>query len=143
MSGSEQSNVEKVRHFFELQYAGRADEGFRLYGHDDFRFVTGSAGNDELRAAIPWAGYVHEGEEGYAELYSKLFGEFDVEEFTPHSFAEAGERVYVEGHFLFRHKQTGKLADSDWCARFDMKGGRIAGGQFFENTFAVAAARTS
>lgn len=139
----EMSNTEKVREFFRLQYEGNYEDGFRLYGHDDFRFVTGSDANPELRKAIPWAGYPHIGRDGYEDLYQKLFGEFDVEEFATHSFAEAADNVYVEGHFRFKHKTTGKVADSDWCARFDMKDGRIVGGQFFENTFGVANARTS
>jgi len=49
--------------------------------------------------------------------------------------------VFVEGSFRFRHRQTGRIAESDWLARFDMRDGRIAGGQFYENTYAVAAAR--
>lgn len=138
---NEMSNAKKVQEFFRLQYEGNYAEGFKLYGHDAFRFVTGSDDNPELRHAIPWAGYPHIGRDGYEDLYQKLFGEFDVEEFAPRSFAEAGDKVYVEGHFRFRHKQTGKIADSDWCARFDMKDGLIAGGQFFENTFGVADAR--
>lgn len=36
----------------------------------------------------------------------------------------------VEGHLTFRHRQTGKIADSEWIARFEMETGRIAGGNF-------------
>ena len=139
------TNADKVREFFRLQYAGDYDEGFARYAHPDFRFVVASRDNDALRAAIPWAGYTHEGRAGYEGLYNALFGEYDVETFEPTAFTEAadGGKVYVEGHFRFRHKETGKIADSDWCARFDMRDGRIAGGQFFENTQAVADARRS
>ncbi|WP_299410341.1 nuclear transport factor 2 family protein [uncultured Roseobacter sp.] len=137
------TNAEIVADFFKLQYAGDYAEGFKKYGHSDFTFVTGSADNAELRAAIPWAGYAHIGMQGYEELYQRLFGEFDVEVFEPRSFVEGGDKVYVEGHFRFRHKETGKIADSDWCARFDMKDGKIIGGQFFENTFGVADVRLS
>ena len=121
-------NADRVREFFRLQYAGDYQEGFRRFAGDEFTFVTGSADNPELRHAIPWAGYDHVGRDGYADLYEKLFGEFDVESFEPRSFVEGGSKVYVEGHFRFRHKDTGKIADSDWCARFDMKNGRIVGG---------------
>ncbi|MDY6940456.1 MAG: hypothetical protein SWY16_22715 [Cyanobacteriota bacterium] len=53
----------------------------------------------------------------------------------------AGDRVFVEGHFTFRHRTTGKIADSDFLAAFRMENGRISGGQFYENTAGVAAAR--
>ena len=141
--GDTMSNADRVRDFFRLQYAGDYAQGFARHAHADFRFVTGSDGDADLRAAIPWAGYVHEGQDGYRSLYEGLFGEYDVEAFEPRSFAEAvtddGAKVYVEGRF--RHKTTGRIAESDWCARFDMRDGRIAGGQFFENTYAVAMAR--
>ena len=143
MSDASMSDVDKVREFFRLQYAGDYEEGFRRFALDGFRFVVSSADNPGLREAIPWAGHTHKGREGYENLYNQLFGEFDVDTFEPRSFAEADGKVYVEGHFRFVHKTTGKVADSDWCARFDMEGGRIQGGQFFENTFDVATARVA
>lgn len=135
------SNTEKVAKFFELQYQGDFDTAFGEYADPDFYWIVSSAENDELRAAIPWAGYRHKGKEGYLELTSQLFGEFDVIEFEPQHYLDGGDRVLVQGHFRFKHKKTGKIADSDWIARFDIKNGKIAGGQFFENTYAVAAAR--
>lgn len=103
--------------------------------------MTDSADNPDLRAAIPWACYDHMGAEGHANLYAQLLGEFDVEAFEPRSFAEAGGKVCVEGRSRFRRKETGKVADSDWCARLDTKDGRITGGRFYENAQRVAAAR--
>lgn len=135
------SNTEKVAKFFELQYRGDFDTAFREYADPDFCWIVSSADNEELRAAIPWAGYEHEGKEGYINLTSQLFDEFDAIAFEPRHYLDGGDRVLVEGHFRFKHKQTGKIADSDWIARFDIKNGKIAGGQFFENTYAVAAAR--
>ena len=91
--------------------------------------------------AIPWAGTYHYGLEGYKRLYDQLFNEFDVNSFEIYLLAETKEKVYVEGHFRFQHKTTGKLADSDWCVRFNFKDTKITGGQFYENTYAVAVAR--
>jgi ketosteroid isomerase-like protein len=95
-----------------------------------------------LRAAIPWAGHVHAGQAGYAELTRQLFSEFEPLVFEATSYSEAGDKVFVEGHFRFRHRASGKIADSDWLARFDMRDGVIGGGQFYENTYAVARARS-
>lgn len=100
-----------------------------------------NAHNDELRAAIPWAGHRLEGRAGYIDLVTRLFGEFEPLDFDPRRFTDAGHAVFVEGHFTFRHRETHRIAESDWLARFDMADGKIAGGQFYENTFAVAAAR--
>lgn len=72
------SNIEKVAKFFELQYQGDFDGAFGEYADPDFYWIVLSAQNDELRAAIPWVGYRHKGKEGYLELTSQLFGEFDA-----------------------------------------------------------------
>jgi ketosteroid isomerase-like protein len=135
------SDVETARRFFEAIYAGDYDRAFCDFAHPDYRFVVGSSDNADLQAAIRWAGHVHAGQAGYAELTRQLFSEFEPLSFETRSYAETGDKVFVEGHFRFRHRNTGKTADSDWLVRFDMKEGRMAGGQFYENTYAVAAAR--
>ena len=135
------TNVETVQKFFEAQYAGEFDHAFQTYAHPNFQWVVSSGNNEELRSAIPWAGYTHQGKDGYVRLVTLLFSEFEALEFEPDRYTDAGDRVFVEGHFTFRHRQTGKIADSDWIARFNMESGRITGGQFYENTAGVAAAR--
>jgi ketosteroid isomerase-like protein len=136
------SNLEVVKSFFAATYAGDFDRAFREHTQPEFTWITGSASNEELRAAIPWASVLHVGREGYLALTNQLFSEFESLSFEARRYSEAGDRVYVEGHFRFRHRTTGKIADSDWVARFDMRAGRISGGQFYENTYAVAAARS-
>jgi uncharacterized protein len=139
---SASSNAEIVRQFFDAIYAEDYDRAFADYADPAYRFVVGSAANPELQAAIPWAGRTLQGKTGYLELVGLLFGEFEPISFETDGYAEADDQVFVEGHFRFRHRRTGKFADSDWLARFEMKDGRIAGGRFYENTYAVAAART-
>ena len=135
------TNVQTVQKFFEAQYAGDLDHAFQAYAQTNFQWIVASGSNEALRAAIPWAGYTHQGKEGYVRFVTLLFSEFEALEFEPGRYTDAGDRVFVEGHFIFRHRKTGKIADSDWVARFDMNAGRIAGGQFYENTAGVAAAR--
>lgn len=134
-------NIEAAKRFYELVYAGDFDRAFSEYAHPDFHFAVGSSNNDELKAAIPWAGHVHQGREGYVALTNMLFSEFESLSFEPRRFSDTGDAVVVEGHFTFRHRVTAKIADSDWLVRLDMKDERIVGGQFYENTYAVAAAR--
>ena len=135
------NNIDTVKGFFAAQYAGDFDKAFQQYALPNFQWIVASADNDSLREAIPWAGYTHRGKEGYVRLVTLLFSEFEPLIFEQQRYTDAGDRVFVEGHFQFRHRETGKLADSDWVARFDMQDGRILGGQFYENTAAVAAAR--
>lgn len=134
-------NVTAVKGFLDAQYAGDFDKAFGDFAHVHFTWVVSTANNDALRAAIPWAGYEHKGKEGYIRLTTLLFSEFEALEFSPSRFTDAGDAVFVEGRFVFRHRETTELAVSDFIARFDMRDGRIAGGQFYENTAAVAAAR--
>ncbi len=135
------ANITAARGFFKAQYEGDFETAFRNYVHPDFRFVVSSANNEELRAAIPWAGYDHHGREGYERLTSLLFSEYEPLEFDTIRFSDTGDQVFVEGHFVFRHRETARIADSDFIARFEMRDGKIAGGQFYENTAGVAAAR--
>lgn len=62
--------------------------------------------------------------------------------FEARRYHDTGEVVFVEGYFKFRHRRTGKIAEAEWVMRFDMRDGRISGGQIYENTYALAAART-
>lgn len=134
-------NIQTVQKFLEAQYAGDFDLAFQAYAQPNFQWIVSSNNNESLRAAIPWAGYTHQGKEGYIRLVTLLFSEFEALEFEPGRYTDADDRVFVEGHFIFRHRTTGKIADSDWVARFDMQDHRITGGQFYENTAAVADAR--
>jgi ketosteroid isomerase-like protein len=136
------SNAETARQFLDAIYASDYDRAFSEYADPGYRFVVGSSNNSDLQAVIPWAGHAHAGQAGYAELVRQLFSEFEPLSFETGHYTEASDKVFVEGHFRFRHRRTAKIADSDWLVRFDMKDGRIAGGQFYENTYAVAAARS-
>lgn len=71
----------------------------------------------------------------------KAFLALQGEEEYSETFDRYGDKIFVEGHFTARHKATGALADSDWCARFDMRDARVAGTRFYENTSTVAEAR--
>ncbi len=134
------SNADVVRAFYAAQYAGDPEKAFDDNAASDLVFLVSTV-NEDLRCAIPWAGYEHKGRAGFLDLVEKLFGEFEPLEFEADHYAEAGDTVFVEGHFVFKHRQTGKTAVSDWFGRFRMRDGRIADAKFYENTAAVAAAR--
>ena len=135
------SNVEVVKKFFVVTFDGKYDEAFRHYVGPEYTWIVSTDNNPELRQNIPWAGYKHVGKQGWDDLMRMLFGEFEVLVFETVRFFDAGSTVFVQGRFRFRHKTTGKTAESDWLARFEMNNGRIAEGQIYENTFGVAKAR--
>jgi ketosteroid isomerase-like protein len=134
-------NIDAVRGFLEAQYAGDFDGAFDRHANPEFTWAVGMSDNVQLTTAIPWAGRRLAGADGYRTLTGELFGEFESLLFDPRRFSDVGDAVYVEGYFRFRHRRTGRIAEADFCARFDMRDGRISGGQFYENTYAVAAAR--
>lgn len=134
-------NIAAVKGFLGAQYEGDFDTAFANYAQPEFRWIVGTAENEDLRASIPWAGYEHAGKEGYIKLTTLLFSEFEALEFDAQKYTDAGDSVFVEGRFVFRHRETAKIAVSDFIARFDMRDARITGGQFYENTAGVADAR--
>ena len=136
----EKSHTDMVKAFLTLQYEGKIEEAFQYYAAEDFTWVVSTRENKNLTVAIPWAGLTHKGLEGYKTLTGLLFGEFESLTFEPQEFHEINQKVFVVGYFKFRHRVTGKLAESDFIGLFDMREGKIAGGQFFENTYAVAVA---
>ena len=97
--------------------------------------------NDDLRAAFPWAGHEHKRREGYQRLTTLLFSEYELLTFETKRFTEPGSQVFVEGHFRLRHRETAKIADSDFLARFEMRNAKIVRRQMYENMAAVAGAR--
>ncbi|MEM8795414.1 MAG: ketosteroid isomerase, partial [Pseudomonadota bacterium] len=108
------TNITAVKGFLDAQYAGDFDKAFGEFAHAHFKWVVGTAANDELRAAIPWAGYEHKGKEGYIRLTTLLFSEYEPLEFNPSKFSDTNDTVYVEGRFVFRHRETTKVAISDF-----------------------------
>ncbi|WP_024802872.1 alpha/beta fold hydrolase [Nocardia sp. BMG51109] len=129
-----------VRRYFGHIYAGEIDAAAAML-HPDFTWLVGTE-SAELTAAIPWAGQVWHGRDGLRDLVEMLFGEYESAEFQARDFYPVGGHVFVRGYFDFRHKSTRKRAAGDWLADFEVIDGAIRGGQFFENTYAVAAART-
>ncbi|MEN2975951.1 nuclear transport factor 2 family protein [Tistrella bauzanensis] len=138
---SDTPNIEAAKGFFAAQRSGDMDDAFSNYVHPDFRFVVSCVCNDDLRAAIPWAGYEHRGREGYQRLTTLLLSEYELLAYETKRFTDAGGQVFIEGHFRLRHRETAKIADSDLLARFEMRDGKIVCGQMYINTAAVVEAR--
>lgn len=133
-------NTAIARGFFAAFFEGDFDRLFADYAEPDLKWVVTMADDPELRAVVPWSGREHVGHRGLVELQAQLLAAFEPVSFEPTRFTDAGDRVFVEGTFRLRHRMTDKIADSDWVARLDFENGRVSSGQFFENSYAVAAA---
>ena len=134
-------NTAVVKSFLAETYQGQLESACDRYAHSDLAWVVGTDKDDTLRFVIPWAGCKHKGHDGFAAFFRMLSAEFENLTFEAHRFTDIGDAVFVEGYSLLRHRETGKLASGDWLARVDMRERRIAGGQLYVNTFAIAAAR--
>lgn len=134
------TNKETVRAFYDFIYQGKVDQALSECATTDLEWLV-AIENSELNAEIPWTGIVHKGYDGFKELNEQLFGEFEAVLFEARDFFADGDTVIVFGTFKFEHRQTGKIADSDFAVRITMRDGKMARGHFFENTFGVAAAR--
>jgi len=91
------------------------------------------------REAIPWSTTFH----GVAEVqafFGRLMENFDVLGFEVSAVLVEGHEAAAFGHFKYRAKPTGLDCETDWCARFAIRDGRIAKYQFFEDSYAIARA---
>lgn len=95
--------------------------------------------NTVTREAIPWSTTFH----GVAEVqafFGRLMANFEVLGFEVSQILAEGAEAAAFGHFRYRAKPTGLECETDWCARFTVRGGRILNYQFFEDSYAIARA---
>lgn len=133
-------NKETVHQFYQTIYKGEIDKAFALYATPNMEWTVASPNSPETTAVLPWVAVIHRGAEGFKQLNEQLFGSVDVISFEDQDYFAEGDTVIVFGHLQFRAKSTGKLMETDWVVRLTMQDSKIARGQFFENTFAIASA---
>jgi len=132
----ENPNVETVKRFFEAVNAGGDFSGLVT---EDVTWISGSEYAPASMAAIPWAGHPMRGVAEVAEFFRRLDNEsFEVLSREAKDVVASGDTVVVFGHFESRARPTGKRVASDFACRLDLREGRIARGQFFEDSYAVA-----
>jgi len=132
----ENANVETVRRFF-----ATVNDGGDLSGlvTEDVTWISGSEHSPASTEAIPWAGHPIRGVAAVAEFFRRLDDEsFEVLSREATDVVAAGDTVVVFGHFESRARPTGQRVASDFACRVDLRDGRIARGQFFEDSYAVA-----
>lgn len=105
---------------------------------DDVEYTVNS--RDTVTAeAIPWSTTFH-GKQQVEAFFERLMRNFDVLDFRLDKVLADGDTAAAFGHFKYRAKGTGKDCQTDWCARFTVRGGRISHYHFFEDSYAIARA---
>ena len=94
-------------------------------GAPEMKFTKGRSGKDEAQA-----------------YFAGLAADWEMVHFTPEEFIADGERVVVLSRVAFRHRQTGKLAESPKADVFRFRNGQVVEFvEFFDTASAYAAAK--
>jgi len=118
---------------------------YDAYGRADLETVLGLVTDDVDWAAeaagggAPWNG-VRRGKEGVASFFADIGGNVDVTEFTPLSFAAAGDDVHVLLHWTFTVRATGGSASMHMQHFRRLRDGKVAYFRGSEDTAQTAAA---
>jgi uncharacterized protein len=80
------------------------------------------------------------GKEGVMKFFETLVATHEFTEFTPKQFSADGDTVFVRGHYAFKVKKNGRVAEADWVMIFTLKDGLVHRFREHTNTAALAAA---
>lgn len=128
----EQSNVDLVKSAYEA------------FSRGDIRGVVATLADNvdwyiQGPASIPMIGRRH-GPQEVAEFFKIVSDTEEAEEFEPKEFIAQGDDVVVLGHYRWRMKSTGRVAESDFVHVFVVRNGKIASYREYTDTAAFAAA---
>lgn len=128
----EQSNVDLVKSAYEAFSRGDVRGVLATLADNVDWYIQGPAG-------IPMMGRRH-GLQEVGEFFKTVSDTEEAEEFEPQEFIAQGDYVVVLGHYRWRMKSTGRVAESDFAHVFVLKGGRISSYREYADTASFAAA---
>lgn len=128
----EQSNVDLVKSAYEA------------FSRGDIRGVVATLADDvdwyvQGPPSIPMIGR-RTGPQEVAEFFKIVSDTEEAEEFEPQKFIAQGDDVVVLGHYRWRMRSTGRVAESDFAHAFAVRNGRIASFREFTDTASFASA---
>jgi ketosteroid isomerase-like protein len=88
---------------------------------------------------IPYAGSYH-GKAQVEQFFKKMEQAVDVIKFEPKTYTAEDDRVVVTGTSSYRVKATGNTYDTPWVHVFNVRDGKVARFEYFNNTAAAEAA---
>lgn len=89
--------------------------------------------------SVPFAGS-REGRESIAQFFVTLDEAQEAVRFEPQHFIAQGDKVVVQGQYLWRVKSTGREYEADWLHVFTLRDGKITAFQEYTDTAAAARA---
>jgi Ketosteroid isomerase-related protein len=88
---------------------------------------------------VPFAGK-YQGREDVGRFFATLNEAQEAREFEPQNFIADGDKVAVQGRYLWRVKAGGREYQGDWMHVFTLRDGKITGFQEYTDTAAAASA---
>jgi len=129
---SEQENTETVRQAYGNFQTGDIESLLNLLA-DDVGWRLPSMEN------VPFSGS-RNGREAVGQFFAILNEAQEPREFEPQSFIAQGDKVAVQGRYLWRVKASGREYQGDWVHVFTLRDGRITDFQEYTDTAAAATA---
>lgn len=134
---SSQVPVEVVRAFFN-ELSGGDLEAIARYTSADVVYMI--YGDDEATAAaVPWAGR-HQGHAALKTVFSAIYAELRIEEFSISAMFGESELVAIFGHYRAASVSTGRTFSTPFAQRAKVVNGAIVECIMSEDSHAVAAA---
>lgn len=116
---SEQENTEIVREAYRNFKTGDIEALMNLFSDD----VTWQLPEMEN---VPFAGK-RQGRVEVAQFFAILNEAQEAREFEPQQFIAQGDKVAVQGHYVWLLKATGREYESDWLHVFTVRDGKVTG----------------
>ncbi len=127
---SEQENTEVVRQAYGNFQTGDIESLLNLLADD-------AGWRLPLMENVPFAGS-RKGREAIGQFFAILNEAQEAREFEPQSFIAQGDKVAVQGRYLWRVKASGREYQGDWVHVFTLRDGKITDFQEYTDTAAAA-----
>lgn len=129
---TEQQNTEVAQAAYDNFKTGNIEALLNLVS-DDVTWIVPKADN------VPFTGN-RNGRAAVAEFFSILNESQEPLEFEPQTFISQGDKVAVQGRYLWQTKTTGRKYEGDWVHVFTVRDGKIVGFQEYTDTLAASKA---
>jgi uncharacterized protein len=80
------------------------------------------------------------GQAAVNEFFRQVGENQEATDFSPRDFHASGELVFVQGHYAWKIRKTGKAVESDWVHIFTLKNGKVSAFREFTDTAKFAEA---
>lgn len=113
----------------EQHNVGVVKDAYAAFGRGDIDAVIASLdpevawtvnGPRQIRLMVP-----RHGRDGVAGFFKDLAEDQEVLAFEPREFVAQDDRVVALGHYSWRVRATGRIAESDWVHVFTLRDGKV------------------